>query len=295
MEVVGEEGPALLQQLESARRKVSELEAIGDAAREEIPGFEGVLDAAREKRDQLQRERKASRPVHWRLVEAQRQAKTKAEALDKSQKKLDHLRQEHDKIQANIATQETELVKAQLALTEADSAVAAIYQEFAAETKPAADGTLKATVAAAEGLAKQVDALPAALQSSNAEAAVIAIQKQIFSLLANLRDDTSGVGEAVNTGDIGTPSYDAKVSQRARPNGSLRSSGRRGTSPSVGHDSDAFSDAVCRSRSRERLTAAEQAAAASSRRLDDMGFNVKATSDAYVDVAGASSSMQQRG
>ena len=66
-------------------------------------------------------------------------------------------------------------------------------------------------------------------------------------------------------------------------------------SPSVDHDSDAFSDAGSRSRSRERLAAAEQTAAASSRRLDDMGFNVQATSDPYVDAAGASSPMEQRG
>ena len=76
--------PTQQQQLELAKKRVSELEAIGDAARDAIPDFNKLLRDANDKRDRLQRARKASRPVHWRLVEAQGQSKTKAAAFDRA-------------------------------------------------------------------------------------------------------------------------------------------------------------------------------------------------------------------
>ena len=173
--------PSVPQQLEAARKKLAEFEAIGESAREAIPGFDVLLGAAREQRDQLQRDRKASRPVQWRLVEAQRSAKAKADAVERTQKQLFSLRKEADTIQEKLAEQESELARFRVALSEADGAVAAIFGEIAAEAKPEKDAIPRASdcaVATAAGLALQVNALPAAIASSNGEAAFLAIQQQ---------------------------------------------------------------------------------------------------------------------
>ena len=61
--------PSVLQQLETAKQRVHELDAIGDAARAAIPGFSVMLEAAKAHRDGLQKERKAARPARWRLVQ----------------------------------------------------------------------------------------------------------------------------------------------------------------------------------------------------------------------------------
>ena len=80
--------PSVMQQLETAKQRAHKLDAIGDTARAAIPGFSVLLEAAKAHRGGLQKERKAARPVRWRLVEAQGCAKAKADALEKAQVKL---------------------------------------------------------------------------------------------------------------------------------------------------------------------------------------------------------------
>jgi len=300
MEVAEE--PSILQQLEAARKRVAEFEAVGDAAREAIPGFDVLLEAARAKRDQLQKDRKATRPVHWRLVEAQRLAKAKGDALDRAHKRVSTLREQHDQILAKITEDELEIIKAKQALIDADNAVAKILGELAEEAKPATEPVSRAadaTVAAAEGLAQQLAALPAALAAKNAEAAVAAIQLQFIALVAQLRGDTKHDGStAGGDGNAATSPNCDDLPNNVRHGLSRklpRASGRRGTSPSVDHEDEDFSEAESRSRSRgeERLTSAELSAVTSSQRLDDMGFITTASSDPY-DGAAAGSVGQRR-
>ena len=229
------------------------MEAVGEAAKAAIPNYAEALDSARANRDQLQRERKASRPVRWRLVEAQGSAKSKADHLDKAHKKMDALQAQHDELQGKVAEQKLEIARANQALLEADSAVAKILEEIADESRAVADTqpvrTTQQVMGAVEGLAMQVQALPSAMAARNAEAAISAIQQQIAALLSSLR-------------------------------------------PVEDDGDDESSEAGCRSRGREELTPAEQEATSKSRRLEDLGFSVTTGSDPYsaVEVASATPS-----
>ena len=176
--------PSVLQQLETAKQRAHELDAIGDAARAAIPGFSVLLEAAKAHRDGLQKERKAARPVRWRLVEAQGCAKAKADALEKAQVRLASSRADLEACQLACQLAEADLEKSTVALCEADAAVARVLAEVADAAKPSVAQADDATVAAtANVLVQQLGALSTAVASNNTDAAIAAIQHQCARLL----------------------------------------------------------------------------------------------------------------
>ena len=259
--------------LESVRKRVSALEAVDAAARDSIPGFDEILEAARNERDELQRSRRAARPVHWRLVEAQAQAKSKGEAVAQAQTRLAALQQEQEKLSTSIAITKQDLLRAKDMLTAADEAVADIYKEIASESRHAPDLSSSAAtshaVQAAQGIATQLGALPAALVSGNAESAVVAIQQQVAALVACLQSPGT-----LPSPQIVPPFVPGATRPCSRP------SGRRGTSPAR---SDASGSSTSRSRSSRVTSKATEAEICAGRqhRLDDLGFRITAASDPY--------------
>lgn len=181
------EGHGLQEPLDDARQRVEELEAVGVVARGAIPGFDAALEAARSRLEHLQRLRKASRPVHWRLVEARRRARIKADALEKARADSARIHREYEVVQARLAAQEAEVATAMEALSEADRAVAAVVNEIAGEATMGCGGAAADALAVAEGLVTQVGALSGALGSDNVESGVAAIQAQLAALLRELR------------------------------------------------------------------------------------------------------------
>jgi len=186
-----ESGADLATRLASAKDCVQQLEAMGENARKAFPDFVERLAEARKHRDLLQRERRAARPVRWRLVEAERLAKSKATAVDKASAELDELQLQLEKLQGRVAEQRLALERAKLEREQAEEAVAAVRDEIAREASPQrpepgqrAAMLIESAATVAKGIAQQVAALPAALAANNAEAALVAIQVQTDALLA---------------------------------------------------------------------------------------------------------------
>ena len=186
-----DEGSAdLATRLASAKDCVQQLESMGEAAWRAFPDFVERLAEAKGRRDLFQRERRASRPVRWRLVEAERLAKGKAAAVDKASAELDDLQLQLERLQGRVAEQRLALARAKLEREQAEEAVAAVRDEIAREASPqgAEPGQrtamlINSAVAVAKGIAQQVAALPAAFAANNAEAAMVAIQVQTDALL----------------------------------------------------------------------------------------------------------------
>ena len=177
--------------LASAKDCVLQLESMGEAARKAFPDFVERLAEARNHRDILLRERRAARPVRWRLVEAERLAKGKATAVDKTSAGLDELQLQLEKLQCRVAEQQLMLARSKREREQAEEAVAAVRNEIAREASPQrpeagqrAASLAESAAAVARGIAQQVAALPTALATNNAEAALVAIQVQTDALLA---------------------------------------------------------------------------------------------------------------
>ena len=88
---------------------------MGPAARAALPDFDGRLADARGRRDQLLRERRASRPVRWRLVEAEHDVNTKTAAAEKVRGELDDLLEQRSALEERI--EERRLALARTAAT----------------------------------------------------------------------------------------------------------------------------------------------------------------------------------
>ena len=188
-QATADEAPA--DRLALAKDCVAQLESVGAAARSSFPDFEERLTEARRNRDILQRERRDARPVRWRLVEAERVAKTKATAAEKARAGLHDLLQQLESVQAKAAEQRLSLARAEQEHKQAEEAVTAVRTEIAREAAPLYPGLeqraaqiLECTAAVAQGIALQVAGLPAALANNNATAALVAIQVQTDALMA---------------------------------------------------------------------------------------------------------------
>ena len=279
--------------LEDARQKVSEYEAVGTKARASIPDFDLLLAAARSERDELQRSRRAARPFRWRLVEAESNAKAKSDARSLAQSHLDSLRGELEKLQTSIRVADEEFARASEELSAANAAVAAIYAELAGESKADAAAAQRVDTGcaaqAAQGVAAQIQALPAAFVSGNTESAVRALQCQFDALLGYL--DVPSVPHGVAQGASGFPANTGVplVAAAGDVGSHVHSSGRRGTSPlrasrASDSGSDAGSDGRSRSRDRTADATEDEIRAGRQRRLDDHGFSAAVASDPYVGV-----------
>ena len=292
MDTSNDDSATLQQKLDSAQKRVQELESVGSVAQATIPEFDKILEAARENRNRLVQERRASRPVQWRLVAAEQQAKEKAARVSTCRKDLAALRGEHETLTAKISQMEIDLQKSMAELCQADGAVAAVRDEIARESRlvgkppPAGDVSdcVVGAVATVQGLAQQINALPAAVATHNAPDAVRAIQAQLQAVLASFTHIASLSPDVEQM--VPPPLFGSGDSACTVRRGSV--SGRRGTSPRSIADSGASDSDDDRSRSRERKLAdrardaAATAAVDASRRLEDMGFFSVPKSDPYM-------------
>ena len=194
-----EDGITLATRLASAKDCVLQLETMGAAAQGIFPDCVERLAEARQHCDTLQRERPASRPVRWRLVEAERLAKNKAAAVEKAAAELHDLEQQLEDVEAKAAERRLGLARVEVERKQAEDAVAAVRDEIAQEVSPQRsdpDGRaaqlMESTAAVAQGIAQQVAVLPAALASNKAEAALVAIQVQTDALLAAVLQAQAG-------------------------------------------------------------------------------------------------------
>ena len=277
------------ERLESAQGRVRELEAIGSHARAVIPDFDALLASAVHDRDQLLQEKKQQRPIQWRLVQAERLAKTKATQARKCSDALDGLRADLEALQCKLSEKELELQKLRHEQSSADAALAAVHSEIAAgcARPPVQVHSVHSDVLqVASGLSQQIHALPTAVRAGNGDAALEAVQKQLHSLLGSLEVPGFDPGE----GESHTLLHGLPAS--VPPTSTVRS-GRRCTSPvrserSASESSVGDGDERRRTRSPRPLTIAERAATESSRRLEDCGFQPKrppASNDPYEDAA----------
>ena len=281
MEVEGEE-PPLGERLDAARAEVRELEAVSDAVRARWPGFDLALDAVRAECEQLQRARRAARPVRWRLVEAQGRAQAKAAEVAVAESHVAQLRNELGKLEICIAEATSALEAARAAQVTTDEAVAAIFVEITNETTSArANQAPDATVSLqyAEGLAAQLGALVPTSASGGDADSFHAAQRQAADLVAHLRGqpreqppEHQGVGQQQTSGS-GT------ATNNASPTWTRHVSARHGTSPV--RSARSSSESSGRSRSRGRHDE-DDALLPGQTRLDDMGIHVRATSDPFM-------------
>ena len=282
---------SLAGRLESAQDRIRELEAIGVHARAVIQNYDGLLADAVRERDQLVREKRAQRPVQWRLVQVERHAKSKAAQVHKCSEALRALRKDLEALQGNVVNKEEELQRLRSEQSSADAAVASVHTEIAAgcSRKNPADNVPSADVRGfACGLCQQIEALPNAIEAGNAVAAVEAVRKQMQSLLGRLDASTHDVWSTTLDEVAPVPPSVVRIST---PTGEFACSGRRGTSPprSACSSSASSDEGSERRRTRSparRLSMAERAATDSSRRLEDCGFQPvrpPARSDPYED------------
>ena len=277
---------SLHQQLEKAKRRVAAMEAVGEDARDGVPDFELLLRDARDRRDQLQKERRAARPVQWRLVEAESVSKSKSDALEKANKRRAELAQEQERVRDAIASADLEIQHARQALSEADSALAAVRAELAADIKPFEDEQLVRSV---EGLGHQLSSLRAAAMAGNLEVALAAVESQHAAVLAHFSRDGAEVVAQPTPAPIppqqvaGVPASTA-ANQASNPvyYEQWSTSNHRCDQRSA-RSSRTSSSGSSRTRSDKRhLTLEERAAIASSSRLEDYGFHARASDDPYA-------------
>ena len=284
---IGNDDIPLADRLRESERKVSELESLGSAGRAAIPDFDNFLEAARVQRDDLLRERRAGRPTCWRLVEAEKKEKDRANGVDRVTQDLAALVAERAKVAQSIAAKESELAKAEAALRDAQGAVASVRSEIAraVDLDTSRAGAVPADLnGALHGLLLQIAALPAAFAKNNACDALQAVSTQAQAV-AHITGFAAPIGTP--SGDGGHGAHPMSAPDVARDSRSaMQTSGRRGTSPCPGATSDADSDASSiRSRSRERRDAERRdrlaASATGSQKLEEMGFYAHTTNDPY--------------
>ena len=275
--VINDDGPSLADRLDVARKKVSMLEGLSSAVRACFPGYDLALATARDECEQLQRDRRAARPVQWRLVEAKSNAIGKAASVSQLEAKLSSLRDEHDKLVSSIAATSADLEAAREAQILADESVAAIHAELPGQSSAASappDVAIAEAVQAAEGLEVQVGALPAAVASGNAGDSIHAIQRQLNAVLSLLRGgsfQTSPPQYDVNV----APAVDATMPQRTVV------SARHGTSPARSSGSSSISSG--RSRTSRRCRSAPASEILPGQQvLEEVGIHVRARSDPFL-------------
>ena len=139
-----EPGEQLAGRLADAKESVEQLEALGAPARAALPDYRERVEAARALRDRLQRERRAERPVQWRLVRAKRRAADKQAACARASADLQALQDRAaaearaaqaaaEKIAEEIAEQRLVLQRAQEEDRLARQSLAAVQAEIARE------------------------------------------------------------------------------------------------------------------------------------------------------------------
>ena len=264
----------LADRVQAAQQEVADLEALGPAGRRAIPDFVNLLAAARLQREDLRedlvKERRASRPTRWRLVAAESEANLRATAVERTKEELAALVLERSKIMESIDAKTIELEQAEEALSGAQSAVAMVRAEIARDVDPSLPQALLDTV---QGLLVQLARLPAAFAGNNGMDAFQAIGTQ-----AEAVSRAMGL-EPIETHLPPQASPGVAPNLASQPAGRC-ASGRRGTSPE--HDSSADSNSEPgseRSRSRERRALAS--AAVGTHPLEELGFHRHATADPY--------------
>ena len=175
----------LAQRIESAQLRVREFEAVGESVRGSIPDFDELLRNARAERDRLVQERKALRPIRWRLVEAEQHVNAKKTAVDRSAKNLADLRAQLSDLRAQISDKELEHRKHEQELADARVTAEGVRAEITSERSTTGG---EVAFQAARCLLQQVEALPNSIQANNAAVAVQALHTQLLAVTASLSE-----------------------------------------------------------------------------------------------------------
>ena len=173
-------------ELEQASEAVAGLEQLHPVARAAMPNFEALVTTAEANRDRLVVVRRASKPLQWRFVEAERVV------VDEEVKALATLEDHLMDLRADMADRSKLLLVARAALVEAERKVASIRSEIGGGSMPDA-------AVAVLGLSAQLSALPAAVTAGNSSVALEAVQRQlaaIWSALGADKDTATGVAAA---------------------------------------------------------------------------------------------------
>ena len=161
--------------LVAATEKVRQLEALSPEVQRLLLDYAKVLDEAKRSRDELQREKRPTKPWTWRLLDAERASDKAKKSQQKLQADIDSLEEEIQKKRSELDEKRTALQAAAISLEEATAALAAVREEGAEDATSNAKNAIEMSSSArsiVEGLAIQIDGLPQAFCHNNHQAAL---------------------------------------------------------------------------------------------------------------------------
>ena len=196
--------------LREAQMGVDRLQKIPIDSCECVQGFEQKLAEAIAVRDAVLREKRAAKPLVWRLNGAQRAVGRTERAKSKVASELEELVAQQVDWEQRLAQKRAELEAADAVHVAAMAALAAVRAEAAdggSVEAPTSRGPLTPNAAYdfLQGLGSQLHEIPQAVAAGNLEAAVCAMQQQVQAMVQALRPEAAQQSEAANSSEVEAP------------------------------------------------------------------------------------------